>query len=159
MKPAFMAAVPVLLLFGSATLSLVQYSVRAQDPCTSYSVLTDASRSVLKENLYSIGSSDNMNGWYRFMSGAGDSILDYIPKTRIGYYRCSAKMPGYLSGQHPRGSEGIVTRSVCFVHNGNTCFRSTSIQVKNCGNYYVYRLYALRNDFIMRYCGSGEVGK
>ena len=159
MKPAPMAAVPVLLLFWSAALSLVHYSVRAQDPCTSYSTLTDASRSVLTEGYYLGYNSDRMSGWYRFMSGAGDSMLDYVPTMRSGYYRCSAQMAGYLSGQHPRGSEGIVARTVCFAYNGYSCFRSTNIQVKNCGNYFVYNLKALSTDYVLRYCGSGEVGK
>ena len=160
-KPAIMAAIPVVMLFWSAVLSLVQYSysnpsMPPMDPCYFYSVLNDESRSVLKTS--SSYTRDTISGWYRFMGRAGDSMLDYVPTTGSGY-RCTANMPGYLSGQHPRGSDGVVSRTVCFAYSGYTCYTSTRIQVKNCGNYFVYNLNALTNSNYMRYCGSGEVGE
>ena len=85
-------------------------------------------------------------------------MLDYPPTSGSGY-RCTANMPGYLSGHHPRGSEGVVSRTVCFVHSGNTCWATTTIQVKNCGSYFVYKLNALTSGNYLRYCGSGEVGE
>ena len=152
-----MAAVSFILQVLVATFCTMQYHVWAQDPCSSYSVLSDESRSAfVKSSGYTWDR--YLNGWYRFMGKAGDSMLDYAP-SRGSYYRCSAYSPGYLSGQHPKGSEGIVSRTVCFVYGGSTCKWTTTIQVKNCGNYYVYKLNALTSNYYLRYCGSGEVGK
>ena len=153
-----MATVSFVLLLWMASFCFVPYHVWAQDPCSSYSVLSDESRSVFKVSTSSYTRDEYISGWYRFMGKAGDSMLDYVPSTG-GYYRCTAIVPGYLSGQHPKGSEGIVSRTVCFVSGGSTCRWTTTIQVKNCGNYYVYKLNALTSNYYLRYCGSGEVGK
>jgi len=83
-------------------------------------------------------------------------MLDYPPRYGPGY-RCTTIYPGYLSGQHPRGSDGVVSRTVCFMSSGSKCWTSTTIQVKNCGNYFVYKLNRLTSSYYMRYCGSGEV--
>ena len=153
-----MAAVTLLLLFWVVMFSICQYPVCAQNPCTSYSVLNDESRSVLKTSS-SITRDYYISGWYRFMGKAGDRMVDYPPTTASGN-RCAAFMPGYLSGKHPRGSDGIVSRTVCFAYSASPCWTSTAIQVKNCGNYFVYKLNRLTNSrYYMRYCGSGEVGK
>ena len=152
-----MAAVTLLLLSWVGIFSIFQCPVYAQDPCTSYSVLNDESRSVLKTS--SSNTRDYyISGWYRFMGKAGDKMLDYPPTYGPGY-RCNTYLPGYLSGQHPRGSDGVVSRTVCFASSGSKCWTSTTIQVKNCGNYFVYKLNRLTSSYYMRYCGSGEVGK
>ena len=147
----------VYMLFFGVICGISHCPVCAQDPCASYSVLNDESRSVLKmSSSYTL---DNyISGWHRFMGKAGDKMLDYPPTPGQGH-RCAANVPGYLSGQHPRGSDGVVSRTVCFVYSGNTCWSPTTIQVKNCGNYFVYNLNALTSGSYMRYCGSGEVGK
>jgi len=150
-----MTAVSVCLLFFGVIYFTFLSPVCAQDPCTSYSVLNDESRSVLKTSS-SYTWDYYISGWYRFMGKAGDKMLDYPPTAGSGH-RCTANVPGYLSGQHPRGSDGVVSRTVCFVFSGNTCWTSTTIQVKNCGNHFVYRLNALTSSYYLRYCGSGEV--
>ena len=149
-----MPAVAVFSLLWVAIFSICQYSVYAQDPCASYSVLSDESRSVLKT-----GSSTYrdyyISGWYRFMGRAGDRILDYPPTTGSGY-RCSTSYPGYLYAQHPRGSDGVVSRTVCFASSGSTCWTTTTIQVKNCGNFFVYKLNALTSGSYMRTVGVAK---
>ena len=151
-----MAAVAFFLLFWVVIFSICQHPVYAQDPCTSYSVLNDESRSVLKTSS-SLTRDYYISGWYRFMGKAGDKMLDYPPTYGPGY-RCTTIYPGYLSGQHPRGSDGVVYRTVCFISSGSTCWTSTTIQIKNCGDYFVYKLNALTSSYL-RYCGSGEVGE
>ena len=166
MRPAEKAAVPSMqLLLWSTVLSLVRYHVWAQDPCASYNVLSDESRSILKYSSLAASDYQIGTGWYRFMGKAGDKMLDYVPTgtTAISSkYRCGALMLGYLTGQHPKGSEGIVNRKVCIAYSGSNCWTSRTIQVKNCGNYFVYKLqpvYSWSWWWYVRYCGSGEMSK
>ena len=154
-------APPISLLLWSAIFSLALYHAWAQDPCSAHNVLNDESRSIL---VYSSrGPTDNTrSGWHRFMGKAGDKMLDYVPTGITGLngkYRCGATMPGYLVGQHPKGSEGIVDRTVCFPYSGSNCWASRAIQVKNCGNYFVYKLNGSPNGYYALYCGSGEMSK
>ena len=153
-----MAAAPFLLLLWTTALGLVEYHVWAQDPCSSYTSINDWTRSVFEEGASQYGDT-GLNGWYRFIGRSGDSMLDYLPTTSSRYYRCNAEKPGYLLGQHPKGSEGIVSRTVCFIYSGSNCWWSTTIKVKNCGNFFVYKLHPLNSYSSLRYCGSGEVGK
>lgn len=156
-----MVHVQVFLLSGIIAFNLFGVA-DAADPCNSYNVLAGESRSVLKTS-YST-TKDVISGWYRFMGKAGDKMLDYDPKWQYGPYRCAAQAQGYLSGSHPRGSAGITTKSVCFRKSGNPCWKSVSIKVKNCGNYFVYELVSLNSlsytfSTNFRYCGAGEVGE
>ena len=152
---------PISLLLWSAIFSLALYHAWAQDPCSAHNVLNDESRSILEYS--SLHSSDSArSGWYRFMGKAGDKMLDYAPTGITGLngkYRCGATMTGYLVGQHPKGSEGTVDRTVCFAYSGSNCLRSGTIQVKNCGNYFVYKLSGTPSAYNSRYCGSGEMSK
>ena len=152
-----MDTAPLLVAALGVILSTFQNPIHAQDPCLTYQILNDESRSVFKTNPSSYLRDDTLTGWYRFMDQAGDRMLDYVPKYTS--YRCTAYLPGYLTGQYPSRSEGIVSRKVCFVFQTNPCYRSKTIQVKNCGEYFVYKLYPLTSNNYLRYCGSGEVGE
>ena len=151
----------LLLVSLGVTLGIMHHPVLGMppitDPCMRYGRLNDESRSVFKTTPSSYTRDDTLNGWYRFMGPAGDRMLDYVPK--YGDYRCNARFPGYLDGQHPSRSEGTVSRTVCFVYQTNTCYQSQTIQVKNCGEYFVYKLHPLTSSNYLRYCGSGEVGE
>lgn len=157
-----MTVATYLLWFGIAVSSVLQNPVAGQEPCSSYTTLSEQWRSVL---VTSGGySHDAFAGWYRFSGAAGDRMLDYWPVWKSGVYRCNAQGHGYLTGGHPRGSEGVVSRTVCFAYSGSGCWHSTSIQVKNCGSYFVYylnNLYGIwtSNRVSLRYCGAGEVGE
>ncbi|XP_078370692.1 uncharacterized protein LOC144654418 [Oculina patagonica] len=63
-------------------------------------------------------------------------------------------MPGWLQGSHPSVADGVVRRKVCFQWSDDCCRRSTQIDVRNCGKFYVYKLKKppVCNA---RYCGNG----
>ena len=71
--------------------------------------------------------------------------------------RCGASYPGWLSGIHPTTAEGAVTRTVCYHHSTACCHYTNTIQVRNCGDFYIYYLSGtpVVNG---RYCGT-DVGK
>jgi N-acetylneuraminic acid mutarotase len=103
--------------------------------CSSYAVLNTAWRNV------SNGSGSNCdnglnNTWYRLLAPAGTQL----PTSPVAEYHCGTSATGWMNGSHPTVGSGIVSRTACFNWSGNTCSWSTSIQVLNCGSYYVYRL-------------------
>ena len=52
--------------------------------------------------------------------------------------RCNTHASGWLNGAHPTVADGQVTRTVCFHWGSNCCNWSRSVNVINCGDYYVY---------------------
>ena len=75
--------------------------------------------------------------WYRFLSPAGTRIAEEAP----GTYYCGTVFSGWMQGSHPTSLGETVTRTVCFQgSSSSTCSRSTEIKVRNCGQYYLYRL-------------------
>jgi cysteine-rich repeat protein len=88
-------------------------------------------------------------GWYRFTGAAGVKMPESAPPT----YRCSTHAPGWLNGAHPTPDQGKVNRQVCFHWSNNSCNWNSSIQVVNCGDFY---LYSLPQPPVcsLRYCGS-----
>merc|ERR1711971_204086 len=77
-------------------------------------------------------------GWYRMKSPAGLQLSEepVLP------YHCSTSGTGWLNGPHPDNLGETVGMQVCFSGpSGNDeCQWLTSIQVKNCGNFYLYKL-------------------
>ena len=76
------------------------------------------------------------DGWYRFVSPAGTRIAEEAP----GVDYCGTGATGWMQGSHPTSLGETVTRTVCFQWASNTCHRSTEIKVRNCGQYFLYRL-------------------
>merc|ERR1711872_83237 len=72
----------------------------------------------------------------RFAGGAGSRLTE----TRPGTKHCGTACPGYLFDGHPSVSEGIVSRTVYFECSSNAKYDPVSIEVLNCGDYYVYHL-------------------
>ncbi|XP_015751623.1 PREDICTED: uromodulin-like [Acropora digitifera] len=94
---------------------------------------------------------DNLKtGWYRFQGQAGKQLAIKCPPI----HRCTTDMPGWMNGNHPNVEDGIVERQVCFHGYSNCCHRTTTIDVRNCGAYFVYRLTKVSNC-MSRYCGTG----
>jgi len=91
---------------------------------------------------------NTLNGWYRFQGAAGTKMVTTCPPME----RCDAVLPIWLSGGHPTVAEGKVTRNVC-INNFACCDISFSIQVKNCGSYYIYKLFDPRKC-PARYCST-----
>ncbi|XP_015755538.1 PREDICTED: uncharacterized protein LOC107335079 isoform X2 [Acropora digitifera] len=73
-------------------------------------------------------------GWYRFLLGK-EMATSYSGSS--GY--CQTNYQGRLLGGHPSVSDGLVTREVCF-QNSYSCSYRVNITVRNCGNFYVYKL-------------------
>jgi len=73
--------------------------------------------------------------WYRFISPAGTRIAEEAPGTDY----CGTYVTGWMQGSHPTSLGETVTRTVCF-QSGSTCQYSTVIKVRNCRQYFLYRL-------------------
>jgi hypothetical protein len=58
-----------------------------------------------------------------------------------------------MAGGHPSVNDGQVSRTVNFHWSSSCSYWSTTIQVINCGDYYVYQLGAAP-ECSLRYCGS-----
>ena len=94
---------------------------------------------------------DNLKtGWYRFQDQAGRQLPTICPPV----HRCNTDLTGWMNGNHPNVEDGIVKRQVCFHGYSNCCHRTTTIDVRNCGAYFVYRLTKVSNC-MSRYCGTG----
>ena len=116
--------------------------------CTNYSSLTSDDR----KTTYIAKSRQcdrNLNGWYRFQGAAGTRMPTSCPPT----WRCGTAGSGWLNGVHPTVADGRVTRQVCFDWDLNCCWKSTNIQVRNCGSFYVYH-FSGSNGCYHRYCGT-----
>ena len=125
------------------------------DPCHHYSNLSEANRNTkYKTSPLSNTFCDKQlaGGWYRFVGAAGTKL----PTTLVPENRCATVRSGWLNGEHPTVELDEVRREVCF-RNRKTetppCKYSKMISVKNCGSYYVYKLYdPPKCD--SRYCGT-----
>ena len=92
-----------------------------------------------------------MPGWYRFGGEAGNQMADSC----VPVYHCNSVAPAWLNARHPSVAEGAVKRKVCFSRYRRCCFASTYITVRNCGGFYVYKLFSSPSCDI-RYCGNGN---
>lgn len=88
-------------------------------------------------------------GWYRFSLQAGE----HMPTKCVPKFSCGTYAPGWLEGEHPTVAEGVVQRRVCFHSERDCCENAVLVRVKNCGDFYVYRLVALPSC-PFRYCGA-----
>ena len=105
--------------------------------CSSYILNNETDRGVLASQVGSIKCDWGLvTGWYRFNSTAGTRM----PTTCVSRYKCNTHATGWLNGTHPTPQESIVNRRVCFHWNSNCCNWDTTIKVRNCGLFYVYRL-------------------
>ena len=121
------------------------------DPCYNYQNLRDPNR----QDSYTTpthGPSlcDNLlKGWYRFVGAAGTKM----PVTRVPAFRCGTDWSGWLDGAQPKVEDGEVHRKVCFSDRSTGCRHSTYIFVKNCGPYFIYKLYPF-TVCPSRYCAT-----
>ena len=91
------------------------------------------------------------SGWYRFTSDAGGMM----PETTVPEYHCGTHDPIWLNGRHPTVAEGNVVRQVCINSFGVDCAATFDINVKNCGDYYVYYLRPT-SSCAVAYCAGEE---
>jgi len=116
--------------------------------CTSYSSLTSGDRKTTYITQ-SVQCDSNLKGWYRFQGSAGTRMPTSCPPKD----RCNTHATGWLNGGHPTVADGRVTRQVCFSYDSGCCWKTTNIQVRNCGSYYVYYFNGTPNCYY-RYCGT-----
>lgn len=120
--------------------------------CVSYTPISDADRHINHGDINNLCDSSIENRWYRFTGAAGTSM----PGTCPAVNRCNTDATGWLSDPHPTVSDGIVTRKVCYHWVSDCCHWSNTIEVLNCGDFYIYKLVPppVCN---LRYCGTGEI--
>ena len=100
-------------------------------------------------------------GWYRMMEPAGT----IIPENPVNVNSCGTYSPGWLNGTHPKTEGETVKRTVCFNFEGHydaqvskndpICYRRSQIEIKNCGDFYIYNL----PDTVacpLRYCSISD---
>ena len=115
----------------------------ASDPCGSYKSLDNPYRStgyVAREGIDPmICDYDLQTGWYRFVNEVGGKM----PETKVGRGHCGTIAPIWMQGQHPSTAEGTVDRTACVNFNNQYggCI-PIAIKVRNCTDFFVYRLVA-----------------
>ena len=119
------------------------------DPCYHYQNLSEANRKISYVTPYGPGLCDIQLSvvWYRFVGAAGTQM----PTTRVPAFRCGTIWSGWLDDAHPKVEEGDVPRTVCFSDRSSGCRYNRNISVKNCGSYFIYKLYP--PSCPSRYCG------
>ena len=101
-----------------------------------YTTLTDANRNVTNNALGSACDSSMGSNWYRFSGAAGIKMPTSAPAVET----CGTYATGWMSGVYPATSDGVVSRLACFNWSSDTCYTSTTIQVVNCGTFYLFQL-------------------
>ena len=86
------------------------------------------------------GSSDNQHGftpgWHSFSHTIGGAM----PEKCTSKNYCGTNASGWLKGSHPNVIGQNISRTVCFNWSSNCCYWQTSVEVINCGQYYIYNL-------------------
>ncbi|XP_066022870.1 uromodulin-like [Pocillopora verrucosa] len=122
------------------------------DPCYNYQNLSDANRkSSYVTPIHGPSLCDDLlpEGWYRFVGAAGTKM----PTTRVPAFRCGTTWSGWLDSAHPTLQDGKVQKEVCFSDRSTGCKRKVLIYVKNCGSYFIYKLFGAFSCN-SRYCGT-----
>lgn len=94
------------------------------------------------------------------MSGNAGNAL--AAETAPNNNACGTKAQVYLYGSHPFPSEGKVTRKICLRTANHVCENEGSIQVINCGAFYMYKLVEFKSSCGStgwRYCTNGVEGE
>ena len=77
-----------------------------------------------------------------------------MPETCTPGKHCGTHASGWLNGSHPNVVGQSVQRTVCFSFDNNCCLTQTTIEIINCGMYYVYNLPSTPGCYLA-YCGGG----
>ena len=90
-------------------------------------------------------------GWHSFSPTIGGAMPE---KCTFQYY-CGTYASGWLKGSHPNVIGQKISRTVCFSYSSNCCHEQTSVEVINCGQYYIYNLPNTPNCY-NGYCAQGQ---
>ena len=116
--------------------------------CQNYQSLTGGDRKITYGNQNTV-CDRGIHGRYRFEGAAGTRMPTSCPPKQ----RCNTHASGWLNGAHPTVADGQVTRTVCFHWGSNCCNWSSSVNVINCGDYYVYYITGTPTCSL-RYCST-----
>ncbi|XP_071123915.1 uromodulin-like [Mytilus edulis] len=109
------------------------------EPClpANYKTINQWERSV--GNLKGGQICDNIlkPGWYRPVSLAGNAMPTDCQKNGL---KCGTMFPIWMNGTHPAANKISNVTACVSNYNGGCCTSSYNIQVKNCGDFYIYNL-------------------
>ncbi|XP_031560298.1 uncharacterized protein LOC116296420 [Actinia tenebrosa] len=95
---------------------------------------------LVTENLLEASNDNSIESvWFR-LRDAKTMVSMKIPNTCVSPWRWSTQATGWMPDAHPQFDHGVVQRTVCFRGNDNCCMYNTSILVRRCHGYYVYKL-------------------
>ena len=69
-----------------------------------------------------------------------ETIGTQIPEEVVKGGSCNTAAAGYLNGTHPTTVGELKDVNVCFSFIHNSCHNVNTIQVVNCGSFYLYNL-------------------
>ncbi|XP_022808401.1 uncharacterized protein LOC111345391 [Stylophora pistillata] len=124
----------------------------AFDECKHYQFLNDRERAAgfHRGNILKRDQRDLVTPkWYRFTGAAGSEM----PTACVPKYYCGTLAPGWLSTSHPTRVGQVVNGKVCFHWGSSCCKWNTTIQIKKCNGFYVYKLTRTPVCWL-RYCGN-----
>ena len=90
-------------------------------------------------------------GWHSFSPTIGGAM----PEKCTSPNYCGTLASGWLKGSHPNVIGQNTSRTVCFSYRGNCCWSQTSVEVINCGQYYIYNL-PNTPECALAYCARGQ---
>ena len=87
--------------------------------------------------------------WFRIDGAAGTKMPTAAPTI----WSCGTDSPGWMNGKYPTVEDGAVDRTACFNWLGDECNWVKTIKVRNCGDFFVFKLPD-PPDTCLRYCGA-----
>lgn len=135
------------------------YMLTKENECNRYKIFNSPDRSQFHNTDFTMRvrcdhDQIDENSWYRFAGAAGNAMAEKCVQPA----RCQTYRTGWFAGSYPKVADGIQGGNVCFSWNGNCCDNEVSVKIRNCGNFFVYKLSG--NIGCMNgYCGNGKVIK
>ena len=118
--------------------------------CQNYQSFSAADRKITYTTYHAYCDWGITKRWYRFEGAAGSRM----PTSCTPGNRCGTHATSWLTNGHPRVADGRMSKRICFSYSGSCCYALTrNINVRNCGNYYVYELTPTGSCYY-RYCGT-----
>ena len=135
--------------FTSDSSNKKPFTLYIEQECLNYSYLNSPTRSDTYDSPPNPSCDNRLSdGWYRFVPPAGYRMAS----TCVPERKCGTALTGWLNSVHPAMTDGIVSGEVCF-NWAHCCQYNQSIQIRNCGRFFVYKL---GNTFNcpMGFCGN-----
>ena len=134
--------------------NLTELPTELSTPCHSYNhqVLSDTWRKVSS----GVGSHCDRDshgfqpGWYAFNASIGGSMPETCPPVN----HCGTNAVGWLKGTHPTSVGQNRSETVCFHWHDRCCNWQVTVDIINCGGYYVYNLPNEPGGCYLAYCSN-----